>query len=66
MKINYRIVNDGGEYMSSRPWHVECNIGHGWSRVAVCKTEADAEAHVELLKQPDFREDDLGLGNFNS
>ena len=52
--------------MESRPWHVESNIGNGWSRMAVCKTRADAESHVDLLRQPDYPEDALGLGQLNA
>lgn len=65
MIIKYRIVNDGGLYMESRPWHVEANIGNGWSRCAVCKTRADAESHIELLREPHYPEDALGLGHLN-
>ena len=65
--IQHRIINDGGLYMESRQWHVEFNIGNGWSRVAVCKTRADAELHIdEFRRQPDgCPEDTLGLGLYN-
>lgn len=66
MNIQYRIVNDGGLYMKSRPWHVEANIGNGWNRCAVCETRADAELHIRLKHEPDYPEDALGLGQLNA
>ena len=66
MNIEYRITNDGGAWLASRPWHVESNVGNGWGRVAVCETRADAQAHIALLCAPqDQPEDALGLGYFN-
>jgi hypothetical protein len=59
---NYRIVNDGGRYMITHPWHVEGTSGYGWGRMAVCETLADAEAHVKALQSPYCQEDLLGLG----
>lgn len=65
--IQYRITNDRGLWIASRPWHVESNIGNGWSRTAVCKTQADASAHIKLLQESDSREDEaLMLGHFTS
>jgi len=66
MNISYRIVNDGGEYMPSRPWHVESNIGNGWTRCAVCHSEADAQAHISLLRDGSPEEDAMMLGHFNA
>lgn len=66
MNINFRIVNDKGSWIKSRPWHVESNIGNGWTRLAVCETLADAQSHIELSRAPSFEEDALGLGLLNN
>ncbi len=65
MNIQYRIVNDGGLYMESRPWHVEANIGNGWTRCAVCETRARAESYIAHSIEPQHPEDALGLGELN-
>jgi hypothetical protein len=65
MKIQYRIVNDGGLYMETRPWHVEINVGYGWRRCAVCETRVNAESYIGHALQPDYPEDSLGLGELN-
>jgi hypothetical protein len=64
--ITYRIINDGGKWLLSRPWHVEANVGNGWSRCAVCLSKEDAESYIRLCSEPAQEDEAMMLGNFSS
>lgn len=65
MSITYRITNDGGDYMPSRSWHVEANVGNGWSRCAVCETRENAVKYILAQNEIHAPEDAMGLGCSN-
>ena len=62
---SYRITNDGGDCMASRPWHVETNIGNGWGLRAVCETRDNAEKHIACAREDRGEDEAMMLGNFN-
>jgi hypothetical protein len=49
--IRYRVVED--QEWPERPFVVQIDVGNGWGKIAICRTQDDAEKWVKSAKEED-------------